>query len=360
MKKTLLVSALLFALLSVQAQDEKQTYTRKILLEQFTTVNCGWCPPGADRITSAIGTATNIIWIKHHAGFGEDFLTNDIHRELLALYGGSTFAPAMSVDRTRFNEEDAGPVGSVGQVSAIRTLFASAKQVATYCKVIAPEITYNPSTRRVSGQVRVRFGDEIWDANTRITVFLIEDSIVGIQNDYTDHGNWTNYVHMGTVRAALTGIWGDNLEVDAQERTAVHNINYVLPAECEYSHCKLVAFVTNHDASNINNRKVLNAAESAFLDEVPGELAGIGTVAAESRLRLYPNPACGQVVLEADEEIASVQVVNALGQVVYSAQPSTGSCQQMTVNTTMWPQGVYVVRVRTAAGTAERRLAVVR
>ena len=360
MKKTLLVSALLFALLSVQAQDEKQTYTRKILLEQFTTVNCGWCPPGADRITSAIGTATNIIWIKHHAGFGEDFLTNDIHRELLALYGGSTFAPAMSVDRTRFNEEDAGPVGSVGQVSAIRTLFASAKQVATYCKVIAPEITYNPSTRRVSGQVRVRFGDEIWDANTRITVFLIEDSIVGSQNDYTDHGNWTNYVHMGTVRAALTGIWGDNLEVDAQERTAVHNINYVLPAECEYSHCKLVAFVTNHDASNINNRKVLNAAESAFLDEVPGELAGIGTVAAESRLRLYPNPACGQVVLEADEEIASVQVVNALGQVVYSAQPSTGSCQQLTVNTTMWPQGVYVVRVRTAAGTAERRLAVVR
>lgn len=356
MKKTLLVSALLFALLSVQAQDEKQTYTRKILLEQFTTVNCGWCPPGADRITSAIGTATNIIWIKHHAGFGEDFLTNDIHRELLALYGGSTFAPAMSVDRTRFNEEDAGPVGSVGQVSAIRTLFASAKQVATYCKVIAPEITYNPSTRRVSGQVRVRFGDEIWDANTRITVFLIEDSIVGNQNDYTDHGNWTNYVHMGTVRAALTGIWGDNLEVDAQERTAVHNINYVLPAECEYSHCKLVAFVTNHDASNINNRKVLNAAESDFLDEVPQSTAGVGEVAGAARLRLYPNPATNQVVLESDGAIESVQLFNALGQQVYQSRPE--GAKQTAVNTSLLPQGVYVVRIRTAQGVAERRLAV--
>ena len=359
MKKTLLVSALLFALLSVQAQDEKQTYTRKILLEQFTTSQCGWCPAGADRIHSAIGTATNILWIKHHAGFGTDFLTNDIHTRMLVFYDTSTFAPAMMVDRTRFNTERPGPVTSVGQVAEIQTLFAYAKQVATACKVLTPEIAYNPNTRKVTGRVRIRFGDEIWNANTRITVYLIEDSLIGIQSDY-NHGTQQAYVHMGTVRDTLTNMWGDALEVNASDRTSRYTIDYTLPDSYVYSHCKLVALVSNYDSEDVNNCKVLNAAESAFLDEVPGELAGIGTVAAESRLRLYPNPACGQVVLEADEEIASVQVVNALGQVVYSAQPSTGSCQQMTVNTTMWPQGVYVVRVRTAAGTAERRLAVVR
>lgn len=356
MKKTLFTMALLLAALTLQAQDEKQTFTRKILLEQFTTVNCGYCPPGADRITSAIGTASNIIWIKHHAGFGTDFLTNDVHQELLALYAGSTFAPAMTVDRTRFDESRPGPVGSVGQISDIRTLFASAKQVATYCKVIAPEITYNPSTRKVTGQVRVRFGDEVWDANTRITVFLIEDSIVGSQNDYTDHGNWTNYVHMGTVRAALTEIWGDNLEVDAQERTAVHQIDYTLPTTYEHSHCRLVALVTNHDANDINNRKVLNAAESAFLDEVPQSTEGIGEMAGTACLRLFPNPASGQVVLESDGAILSVQIYNALGQQVYQSRPE--GAMQSAVNTSLFPQGVYVVRIRTVQGVAERRVAV--
>ena len=355
MKKTLLVSALLIALLSVQAQDEKQTFTRKILLEQFTTVNCGWCPPGADRITSAIGTASNIIWIKHHAGFGTDFLTNDIHQELLALYGGSTFAPAMTVDRTHFDESNPGPVGSVGNVSDIRSLFAQAKQVETYCKVYAPELAYNPATRKLTGQVRVRFGDEVWDANTRITVFLIEDSIVGNQNDYTDHGNWTNYMHMGTVRAALTDTWGDNLAVDAESSSAVYQIDYTLPTTYEYSHCKLVAFVTNHNADDINNRKVLNAAESHFFDELPLP-TGVGAVAATAHLRMFPNPASGQVVLEADGEIQSVQVFNTLGQQVYQSRPA--GTLQTVLNTSLWPQGVYTVRVCTVRGVAERRLAV--
>ena len=356
MKKTLFTMALLLAALTLQAQDEKQTFTRKILLEQFTTVNCGYCPPGADRITSAIGTVSNIIWIKHHAGFGTDFLTNDVHEELIALYADRTYAPAMSVDRTRFDESKPGPVCSVGNVSDIRSLFALAKQVATSCKVIAPEIIYNPTTRKVTGQVRVRFGDEVWDDNTRITVFLIEDSIVGEQHDYTDHGNWTNYVHMGTVRAALTAIWGDNLEVDAQERTAVHQIDYTLPTTYEYSHCKLVAFVTNHDASDINNRKVLNAAESAFLDEVQQSTEGIGEMTGTACLRLFPNPASGQVVLESDGAMLSVQIYNALGQQVYQSRPE--GAMQTAVNTSLLPQGVYVVRIRTIQGVAERRLAV--
>ena len=79
---------------------------------------------------------------------------------------------------------------------------------------------------------------------------------------------------MGTVRDTLTNMWGDALEVNASDRTSRYTIDYTLPDSYVYSHCKLVALVSNYDSEDVNNCKVLNAAESAFLDEVPGELAG--------------------------------------------------------------------------------------
>ena len=57
MKKTCLALVIVLATGTLCAQEAtKQTFNRNILLEQFTTVNCGWCPSGADRITEAIGT----------------------------------------------------------------------------------------------------------------------------------------------------------------------------------------------------------------------------------------------------------------------------------------------------------------
>lgn len=345
---------LTFAVGALCAQEEmQQTFTRNILLEQFTTVNCGWCPPGADRITEAIGSSTNVIWIKHHAGFGTDFLTNDIHNAMLEFYGGSTFAPAMMVDRTRFDESNAGPVGSVGQVSEIRGLLSRAKNVTTYCKVYPVEVTYNTETRHVAGQVRGRFGeDNTWDDHTRIVIFLIEDNIVGAQHDYTSHGNWTDYVHMGTVRDAITYMWGRTLEVNESDRTFTFPIDYTLPESYNYRNCKLVAFVYQYNSSDVNSRPVLNAAQSPYL----GESIGIAEVDMGGALRLFPNPAESHVVLEAEESIESVSIVNSLGQKVYE-QASVNN-RHVSVNTEAFAHGIYMVTIRTAKGTSSRKLVV--
>lgn len=352
MKKTLLALVIVLATGTLCAQEAtKQTFNRNILLEQFTTVNCGWCPSGADRITEAIGTINYVIWIKHHAGFGEDFLTNDIHRAYLPFYGGSTFAPAMMVDRTRFSNDDAGPVTSVGQSGAIRGLFSRARQVDTYCKIYPLEVNYNNNTRTISGTVTGRFGDDnTWDGNTHITLFLVEDSIVGEQHDYTAHGNWVDYVHMGTVRAVITDLWGDPLTVDPSDRSFAHNYSFTLPDGYTFQHCKVVAFVSQHDATDINNRPVLNAAQSGYLVHN----LGIAETNLGSTLQLFPNPANSHVVLEADESIETVSIVNSLGQKVY--EQTTIGRQQTAVNISAWPKGIYLVTVRTAHGTATRKL----
>lgn len=356
MKKTFFSLLLGLAVSTMFAQGTgKQTFTRMLLLEQFTTVNCGYCPAGADRIASAIGTSTNVIWVKHHAGFGEDFLTNDIHRAFLAFYNGNTFAPAMMVDRTLFDASNPGPVFGVGNVADVRGVFNEAKQVPTTCKVLPIELGYDNASRMLSITVKGRFGeDNAWDANTRLTVFIVEDSIVGAQHDYSSHGNWTNYMHMGTVRGVATNKWGDPLTVNDADRTFEHHFTYTLPEDYNFMHCKVVAFVHQYNASDINSCPVLNAAQSGYLNDY----LGIAEADKGCTLQLYPNPARNLVVVEADEPILSVSIVNGLGQQVFGHAAGQGS--QMTIATDNLVRGIYLVAVRTAQGVATRKLSVVK
>ena len=142
------------------AQDTKQTFTRKVLIEQFTGAACQWCPSGAERIASAISSSSSVVWIKHHAGFGTDFLTNDIATSMTIFYGGGLFAPAVMFDRTHFNTSQPAPVMSVGQVSDIRGYIAQAKGVATTCKVYTPDVAYDPATQTPSSKL-MQDGKEI-------------------------------------------------------------------------------------------------------------------------------------------------------------------------------------------------------
>lgn len=341
---------------ALSAQDNKQTFTRKVVIEQFTTAQCGWCPSGAERITSAAGTSNNIIWIKHHAGFGTDDLTNDIAETLTCFYGGSTFAPAMMVDRTRFNNADAGPVGSVGNASEIRSVLSAAKSVPTYCKIYTPEVGFDPSSRQLTCTVSGRFGDKVYTDNTRLVVFLVEDSIFMQQHDYVNgassNGYAVDYWHMGTVRDTISTLWGDPLTIDENNDYAFsQTYTYTLPDDYVYRHCYAVAIIYNYDPNNINNCPVLNSAKSDFFDQH----LGIGEMASGCEMRLYPNPATNHVVVESDADIEHIYISNTLGQ-----QVSSIAChsQQQAVNISTLANGTYIIRIQTAKGMATRRLVV--
>jgi len=350
MKKQLLALILLFATFVVMAQDGKQTFTRKVLLEQFTTGACQYCPAGADRITSAVGGMNNIIWIKHHAGFGTDDLTNEAASAYTAFYGGSTYAPALMLDRTRFDTGEPGPVTGVGQASEIRALVGQARAVETTCKVYTPEVAYNAQTRHLSGTVSGRFGDDSFGESTRISVYVVEDSIYMYQ---ADAYNGSGYIyHMSAVRAAITGIWGDPLTVEGSNNGFTYTIDYTLPEGYVYKNCRIVAMVHNYDAGNINNCKVLNAAESDYLDQ----LLDIGEVNAGCQLRLYPNPASHQVFVQSDQPILQVSVVNTLGQTLIRQQADNAT--SLCLNLTDLTPGLYLVQIQTPTSLSTRQLVV--
>ena len=83
---------------------------------------------------------------------------------------------------------------------------------------------------------------------------------------------------------------------------------------------------------------------------VTSEGMGIGDVAEEGRgCAVYPNPAVDRIHVEAASQVERVEVMDATGRVVASAQ-------QPDVDVSHLSAGVYVVRVNTQEGTAMSKL----
>ena len=283
-------------------------------------------------------------------------MDDDIATAMTRFYGGNTYAPAVMFDRTHFNTAQPGPVMSVGQVSDIRGYLAQAKAVTTTCKVYTPEVLYNPDTRHLSGAVRGRFGDNSYDSDTRLIVFVIEDSLIGTQSDY-NNGTQSAFVHMGTVRAAITDMWGDPLTVDAaNDNSFSYTVDYTLPADFVYHNCRIVAIVWHYNPSDINDCPVLNAAQGDYFDRS----LGIGEVADGCSLRLFPNPAHGVVTVELTAEQAAsacqVDILDLSGRCLLS-QSVTGATTH-TLGIGHLSAGIYLLRVTTPSGIATRQLLV--
>lgn len=348
MKKSILFFiASVVVTVALTAQNDPQSFNRKILLEQFTTAKCGYCPGGAERLATATDGQTNVVWIRYHAGFGTDALTNDIAETMTCFFGGSTFAPAMMLDRTHFDASRPGPVMSIGQVSDIRRHLSDAKSVKTYCKVQTPRVDYDPDTRTLDCTVDIRFSDTVYGPDTRLQLLLVEDSIYMRQLDY-DVNSYVDYWHYGVVRDTLTPLWGIPLTV--VDGSFSHTISYSLPADYDYRNCKVVAIVYNYDPDDINNRQVLNSALSDYLYKS----VGIGEVSEGVQARLFPNPATGVVVLESDAPVRQVSVVDATGRCHYRL--TVGGEQQVRLDLSHLSAGLYIVRVQTSQGLASRQL----
>ncbi len=323
------------------AEDGKQTFNHNVLIEQFTTGKCQYCPGGAERIASAVGNSTNVVWIKHHAGFSEDDLTNDIHRTMLCFYNGSTYAPAVMFDR-RHLSDDPGPVMSVGYVSDLRNFISQAKNEPCYTKILPLATAYDPATRRLRVSVSGRFGDAgIYNPDVRMILFLVEDSIYMAQS-VAGQGMVSDFLHMGTVRDTLTPMWGADLTMEEGTLNySLPEVIYRVPEGFDPAHCKVVAIMYEHNAADINGCAVLNSLATGYLSDMP---LAIGHPAPQpAALRLFPNPAQSRLTVECAAGIAEVTLLDALGREALRQQGCRQECQ--AVDCSALTTGIYVVRV---------------
>lgn len=332
--------------------DPEYAVERTLVIEQFTGSACGACPAGHDRIEQALGNRSDYVWLMHHT-FGTDDFSNEASYALKWFYGvDGEYAPAVMFDRNPIPADYAEPIRNVDDVPEIRQELVVAKNRPCFLSLDMSGVSYDAQTRRIAGNVHGRFTQEIFGPDTRIVMYLVEDSLWMYQSDYI-HGS-SNRTHDKVVRGAINGKWGEHFDVFA-DGSFSYAIDYALSTNHNASKCRLAAVVYNYDQNNLNDCAVMNGAETPYLSISD---LGISQVSDRIAVSVYPNPASTAVHVVADASIREIRLVDMVGRQV--SRLCGVDAESAVVSTEGLDAGVYLLTITTDSGIATQRISVVR
>lgn len=253
-----------------------ESFTRKVLLEEFTSEYCVNCPRAIETIATMMeeGYDTQTVCVAHHAGYTDDWLTTEHSEGLEWFYGdGGTYAPAGMFDRTQDDSYDSDvPVFSIGYASTYRPMLQTALAVPSFVTV-TPAATYDTATRELHIDVtidKLPIFDYVCDA-PRINVYIVEDSILAHdQYGYTS----TTFRHRHVFRESLTGQWGEQIEWDGSTFTADYDV--VLSDDYDAQYIQVAAFVSHYNADDRNDCRVYASEEVEIKDQVAAGINSTG------------------------------------------------------------------------------------
>lgn len=254
-----------------------KAFNRLVLVEEFTTEKCKNCPRVAGFLHDILANpwyAENMEVVCHHAGYDTDWLTTDFDEEYLWLYAdNSCYAPAMSIDRSYF-EDDYTDVGS--------SVFCpySKEQISDFVdqRLQSPAmVSVNveaPATGE-SGNVTVtvsgeRVSSEYVPDDVRLTVWLVEDNI---KANYQS-GATAGYIHQH-VNRAVNATWGEAVEWTGDNYT--YSCGFTLDPSWKTADMKVVAAISRYNPDDRLGCVVANAGSCKLGS------SGVVTVGDDSR-----------------------------------------------------------------------------
>ena len=336
---------------NVNVYDPSTTVERTTVLEHFTTAQCPNCPSGHQRLEAAIqGREDRVVWIAHHVGYYTDNMTINESNQMLVFFndGGSTYAPASMLDRSRDNatSEDPGPVFFPD--NSVRNVITNALARPAFVSVDLSNLSFDGRVLTVT--VSGSFASSVTMDSPRLSVYIMEDGIIGSQS-----GASSQYEHNHVIRGCISDVWGDADVITSTEAGATFSKTYTyqVPSTMRPEKTWVAAFVNNF-ASDVNNREIYNGAKTGYLTS-----NGIDDVVNPAvSVRTYPNPVTEMAFIEAQGTIRGYNVVNTLGQQVISADNVNADVVELNVSNLA--AGIYYVTVRTDGGIATERLTVVK
>lgn len=260
-----------------------EAYSRKTLIEHFTTLKCINCPLGHDVLNALVNGRKDYVWVAHHIGYQTDELTQQTSYSLQKF--GAQAAPMGMFDRRMLGNND-----YAGQPAFSLLKGGSGSIVAPNLKVLQPyfniatstpafvsvniENHYDPATRQltttVSGE-RNKIFTTFYDKSC-LTVELIEDKV---QTKAGQVGSGEK-VHNHVYRDAITRITGDSINWTGDTYTETYT--YTIPETWNAKNVSVVAFV-NRPTDDVANADVLNA-ESLNINCVTG-INNVATAGAQ-------------------------------------------------------------------------------
>jgi len=263
MRKFLLFSAaLLLTAESVVSQTivSTEVENKKVVLEEFTGIHCGYCPQG-HAIAQSIQNAhpEDVFLINIHTGSystpgtGEpDFRTS--YGTAISGQSGLTGYPAGTVNRHLFSGLSQG---SGTAMSRDKWTNASNQTLAMQAGVnVGIESDINAQTRELTVHVEVYYTADNSQTTNYLNVALLQNNTLGPQSG----GNMGNeYVHMHRLVELITGTWGEEITTTTTGSFIDKIYTYTIPEgyrsiPAVIEDLEIVAFVTE------TRQEIANAA----------------------------------------------------------------------------------------------------
>ena len=224
------------------------TYTgRKVLIEEFTGVQCVNCPEGSKKIEELVALhGDNLIPISIHAGdfsapYSESLYDfNTPEGEILenSYLGPVIGFPIAVVNRKQFDGENDLPIFLRSWAGHIATELLEEPKLD-----ISIDNDFDETTRELTIEVSLNFSETVTEG-LGISIMILEDGIVDYQ--LTPNGKQSDYIHKHVLRTMLTDYTGDaistNQTVSGQRPAFTYTFD--VPAEWNAENCSVVAFVS--------------------------------------------------------------------------------------------------------------------
>jgi hypothetical protein len=273
MKKLFTLSALALASFGAYAQlpVSQQPALKNAIIEEFTGVNCVYCPDGhkiAAQIVAANpgrAFAVNI----HQGSFATpsagqpDFRTPDGNAIATISGMGITGYPQGAVNRKAYpTTATALAMSRSAWTAAVNAVLAQSAYVN-----VAGQAELNASTNQLTINVEAFYTANSPAATNKLTVMLLQNNINGPQTGAAQFNPTMvnpdgSYRHMKALRDVITtGATGEDITTTTQGTLVQRTYNYTIPATIgtipvDVSNLEIVAFVAEGVTNIINVAKV--------------------------------------------------------------------------------------------------------
>ncbi len=237
----LLTSAFSFAQTIVSTTPEN----KKVILEEFTGINCVFCPDG-HAVANSIqnNNPGNVFLVNIHAGgfaapsgSQPDFRTTEGNG--IRAYFGANFYPSGMINRHSFG----------GDYVLSRSIWASsANQILAESSYVnmAVEANIDAQTNEITVHVEAYYTDDSPVGTNKLNVALLQNNTLGPQ---TGGNMGDEYVHMHRLIDMITGQWGDDVTPTTSGTFVDRTYTMTIPADhngvpIEIANLELVVFMS--------------------------------------------------------------------------------------------------------------------
>lgn len=301
MKKITLLLVLLTIGSNLFAQTIVSTapQNKKIILEEFTGVNCVYCPQG-HAIANALKNANpdNVFLINIHVGgyatpsagqpdFRTPFGTAIANQSNLAGY------PSGTVSRLPFSSA-MNPGGTAMGRGDWADAVAQTLTESSYVNV-GTTATIDAVTRVLTVNVEAYYTGSSPVATNKLNVALLQNNTLGAQ---TGGGLGSNYNHQHRLIHMVTGQWGEDITTTTVGSLVTKTYTYTIPASynligAELGDFEVVAFVSEGNQTIVSGAETVptytgltsNEIQFKKVEPITAQCASTGTVSPKITIR---------------------------------------------------------------------------